>query len=544
MIINRESILIKLFILTLFIFYYLVLPALHPLWVPDETHIAEISREMIVSRNWLEPHFLGAPFADKRIAGFWINALGQLLFGHTLFAVRFSSVLCIVLSVILFYRLALRMWNDRYTAMMACVIFLTSVLVYQRSSHASLEPMLTFCLVATMSGCWMTMYGATPLKRYLAWGVVAGACSLGWLAGGAVAVIVPLLSLLPWCWHQRRLRMLSIFAVLILFIMSVMWKMMGGIEPSSLWTDNYTANDTTAYPVSFWNGIFLILCGSLPWAALLPGACCAAWRARDQHTGDFYLLSWVTAPLLYFALMRGGAHMLSLYAPLALLVARYAVRLSSCAPGILRVNGWINLILGLLLACAAGFYLFPLSLNDKAVYGVLEVGKVMLIITALLGWSMTGAIALLPSPRGWVVAAFCPLALALIAEPSVPEGMAYAVQPHKFISQVGASLRQSRFILTDDVSLASGLAWELQRSNIILYGDSGVAEPDSTREAAVSRVSPDAFPRWLTAHRYQGNITVLLRTSHAQAGSSVPLPEPDTRFQVGHQVAYFYKKTL
>lgn len=542
MVTKGESLFVTLIILILFVIYYLVIPAQHPLWGAGELQLAEIGREMRNSHDWRTAHFLGTALTSPHIAGFWLNALGQMIFGHTVFAVRFSSVLCVVLSAVLIYRLGRRMWGDRYTSMMASVIFLTSLLVYQRSSVASLDPMMSLWLVLSMSACWGVMEGGTVRKRVLSWGLIALATAAGWLTGGTLSVMVPLLSLLPWCAYQRRLRALVLIMLLVALTLGGLGYLTGGMHQPGVWGAARTEKGDSLFPSAVWKTGLLLLCGSLPWAALLPGACCAAWQKRRQHTCDVYLLSWLAGTVLANLCLQATVtpSLLACFAPMALMVARYAVRLSRHAAWPLQINAWINIVLGLVCAGAVGVFLFPTMHSEVTLYGVREAGKVMLLVTALLGWCMTGAIALLPSSPGWGAAAFCPLALALIAQPAMPDGVTYAMRPHAFISEIRVSLIHSRFILTDNTTMAAGLAWELQRADILWYGDPG-NNTLPAGEAPLRPVSAGDFPRWLSERRHLGNVTVILSAMPAPPGSlRDSLPEPDSRLQMRGQVAYFY----
>ena len=95
-----------------FIAFYLLPLGTHGLWIPDETRYAQIGQQILIDGNWVTPHFMDIRYFEKPIAGYWMIAIGQAIFGENLFGVRIASAIATGLSVMLAYLVARRLWND------------------------------------------------------------------------------------------------------------------------------------------------------------------------------------------------------------------------------------------------------------------------------------------------------------------------------------------------------------------------------------------------------------------------------------------------
>lgn len=540
-------------LLVLFSLYYLIPLEFRHLWQPDETRYAEISREMLASGNWVVPHFFDLRYFEKPVAGYWINNLSQLIFGHNNFAVRFGSVFSITLTALMVYGLTLRIWRDKTTALMAGVIFLTSLLVYGIGSYAVLDPMITLWLAAAMYCYWLAVNASTTGRKVSAWLLMGLACGMGFMTKGFLALAVPIVAILPWAIQQKRFKELLTFGPLAVagaVIISAPWAIaIAQREPDFwhyfFWVEHIQrfAEDNAQHKAPFWYYLPVLLSGCLPWIGLLPGALSNGWRDRRENAGSLYLLSWVVMPLLFFSIAKGKlpTYILPCFAPLAALMARQAMQAVKTTGKPLLINGWINLVFGLFCVITIVCFLAPWGLLKHALYGYHEVLKVVLAGGAFLLWGLSGFLTLKAPTERWSWAAVCPLGLALVMGNVIPDQVIDSKQPQPFIHGMKDEIGNSRLVLANGPAIASVLAWELRRSDILLYQQRGEVQYGlSYPDAKDKFVSEADFPQWLEKHRHQGRITLVLLLSRTQENSDMGLPKADFVHRQGRLVMYQY----
>ncbi|MCQ4105004.1 lipid IV(A) 4-amino-4-deoxy-L-arabinosyltransferase [Erwinia persicina] len=539
----------------LYVLYYLIPLEFRSLWQPDEVRYAEISREMLLSGNWVVPHFLDLRYFEKPIAGYWINNISQWLFGHNNFAVRFGSVFSVSLSALLIGWLAMRLWRDRATAVLSAVIFLTCMLVYSIGTYAVLDPMITLWLTAAMCSFWLVGEGGSSRKKVTGWLLLGLACGMGFLTKGFLALAVPVVAIVPWMIWQRRFKELMLFGPLALVsavAISLPWSVSIARQEPDFWRYFFWvehiqrfAESNAQHKAPFWYYVPVLIAGTLPWLGLLPGALWKAWRERQGAQGAMYLLGWVVMPLVFFSMAKGKlpTYILPCFAPLAMLLAHYAMALASSGRRVFKLNGAINLLVGTVLLLAMLLVMAPWGLAKHPVYAHHELIKVLLGSTAFLFWALVGAASLVGDAKHWRLAALCPLGLALVVGAAIPDKVMNSKQPQPFITDISHELQQSRFVLANNTGMASALGWSLKRSDIRMLDQPGELEYGLGYANGADRlVTTSDFASWLRQHRRQGNVSLVMKLSGEDRQIDAGIPAPDRIVQRGRMLLYFYRQ--
>ncbi|NAT77284.1 lipid IV(A) 4-amino-4-deoxy-L-arabinosyltransferase [Dickeya dadantii] len=515
--------------LVLLLLYYFIPLNGRLLWQPDETRYAEISREMLAGGNWIAPHFLGIRYFEKPIAGYWMNNIGQWLLGDNNAGVRAGAVFSILLTAALIYWLTQRLWQQRRTSLLAAAIYLSCLLVYGIGTYAVLDPIVTLWLAAAMCSFWGAAQAATrgsKIGGYLLLGVV---CGMGFMTKGFLALAVPVIAVLPWVALERRWKEVLLYgplAIVSAVAVSLPWALAVARQQPDFWhyffwvehIQRFADSANAQHKAPFWYYLPVLIAGVLPWLALLPSSLLQGWRERRQESGAFYLLGWVVMPFLFFSIAKGKlpTYILPCFAPLAILMARRATTLLN--PRLLTINGWINLAFGLLCALIVVLVLAPWGLSHRPLYQPQETVKVALGVVAFLFWGLVGWWTLRHAAARWHWAAVCPLGIALLIGMAIPQRVMESKHPQWFLRapEVESRLSQSRYILANSVGVASAVAWEQKRGDILMYDNQGELEYGLSYPDSASRMVPaDAFADWLATHRREGNVSLVLIFSSA-----------------------------
>ncbi len=520
-----------------YIVLYIIPLNLRPLWIPDETRYAEISREMIASGNWIVPHLLGLRYFEKPIAGYWFNAIAQLLFGHTDFAVRFAQAGFTGLSALLIFWFAHRLWDSERKAVAAVLIYLSSLLVVSVGTYAVLDAMLTFWMNLAMVTFYLAAVTTTQRGRILAYAALGLACGLGFLTKGFIALAIPVIVAVPYMLYQRRFLELIQYgpiAIVVAAALSLPWSLrINALDPDYwhyfFWIQHIKrfASQHAQHMEPFWYYLPILAVGMLPWIGLVPAALRRGWRAAGQRRDYLYLLAWVVLPVAFFSIAKGKlpTYILPCFAPLAMLTAAGAIdRLNDPDSGpAFRINGLINLLFGM--GCAVTL----LILSQLAVPGhrpLFQPGQTLaltLAVAIFLSWGLIGLVQLARPTRQWLLAALCLCPLMYLLPFALPLSVVNSKMPRVFIAAHRATLAQAGTILSNDVGVAAAIAWALKRTHIDMFANKGELGYGLGYADARSRfVARADFPQWLARTRRRGSVVLFLRNRSAAYIKGLP----------------------
>ncbi|RON54292.1 lipid IV(A) 4-amino-4-deoxy-L-arabinosyltransferase [Pseudomonas frederiksbergensis] len=537
-------------LLVVMLLAYLLPLGTHGLWIPDETRYAQISQDMLLSDNWVSPHFMGLRYFEKPVAGYWMIALGQALFGENLFGVRFASALSTGLSVLLCFLIARRLWNDPRKSFACALLYMSFTVVAGQAGYANLDPQFTFWVNLSLVALWFALDSKSTGQRLLSWAALGLACGMGFMTKGFLAWLLPVLIALPWMLWQKRWRELLVYgplAVIVAIAVSLPWALAVHAQEPDYWRFFFWhehirrfAGDDAQHDAPWWFYLPLLVAFSLPWAVLLPTALKQAWHTRRQASIAFLLL-WLLMPLVFFSLSNGKlpTYILPCLLPLALLLGNaVADRLQLEQGRALGLNGLLNLVLGLTVLLALVYLQLKKPLYE------LELHNLVLVFIALIGWIMANLLQAFRPLQCWAAPAFGSLLFIGLIPAGLPNSVVSNKTPDQFILEHAQELSQTSQLMSNDLGAASALAWRLQRPQVALYNTVGELKYGlDFPEARDRRITLDKVQQWMRDARKQGSVGVVMRVKGDEELQEVDLlPKEGKRYEQGNLVILIIPK--
>ncbi|WP_426196897.1 lipid IV(A) 4-amino-4-deoxy-L-arabinosyltransferase [Pseudomonas sp. NFXW11] len=534
-----------LFLLLAFGLFYLLPLTAHGLWIPDETRYAQISQEMLLRGDWVAPHFMGIRYFEKPIAGYWMIAIGQALFGDNLFGVRIASAVSTGLSVLLAYLITQRMWGERSKSLAAALLYMSFGLIAGQAGYSNLDPQFTLWVNLSLVALWFALDSRSTRGRLLSWAALGAACGMGFMTKGFLAWLLPVLIALPYMLWQRRFGELlryGLVAVLVAIGISLPWVLSIHAHETDFWRFFFWhehirrfAAENAQHTRPWWFYLPLLVASSLPWAALLPGTLIQAWKDKRQPASGFLLL-WLVLPLVFFSLSRGKlpTYIMPCLLPLAVLMGNALIeRIKAAKTREIRLNSLLNLLLGVGALVALVVIQFT-----RPVYGHTEMLSLSLVFIMLMGWIIANLLPLSKPLHYWAAPALGIWLLVALLPAGMPALIVHDKMPDQFIKEHLEELKQAKTLLSNDLGAASALAWRLQRPEVSLYNTEGelkygLAYPDSVQR----KVDMSTISQWMTDARKQGPVGVVMRVKDVVENQEVALlPPGGKRYEEGNML--------
>lgn len=535
-----------------FILFYLLPLMTHGLWIPDETRYGQISQEMLLSGNWVAPHFMGIRYFEKPIAGYWMIAIGQAIFGDNLFGVRIASAVSTGVSVWLAYLLARRLWNNPRISAACALLYMSFGLIAGQAGYANLDPQFTLWVNLSLVAVWFAIDSTTAKARLGSWALLGAACGMGLMTKGFLALLLPVLIALPYMIWQRRFGELlryGLVAVLVAALVSVPWALAVHVREPDFWRfffwhehiRRFAAGDDAQHARPWWFYLPLLFAATLPWAVLLPSTLIRTWREKREAKTAFLAL-WFVLPLAFFSLSSGKlpTYIMPCLFPLALLMGHTVVKwLEQRHTRALRLNGVINTVLASV-ALIALIYLQA----TKEVYENTEMFSLSLVFIVLIGWIIANALQIMRPLTMWAMPALGIGLLVALLPAAMPAQIVDSKMPDQFIAQHQQALSETSSLLSNDLGAASALAWRLKRPQVDLFNTVGELKYGLEDPAMAARkVGMDDVAQWMTEARKKGSVGVVMRVNSTQEAQEIELlPADGTHYQRGNLQIYIFAK--
>ena len=536
---------LPLLLLAFGVFYLLPL-ATHGLWIPDETRYAQISQEMLLTGKWASPHFMGIRYFEKPAAGYWMIALGQAIFGQNLFGVRFASALSTGLSILLVYLVSRRLWNDPQKSLVSTVLYMSFVSVAALGGYANLDPQFTFWVNLTGVALWFCFDSTSRNGRLGSWALLGFACGMGFMTKGFLAWLLPVLIALPYAIWQKRFRELlgyGLVAVVVAIAVSLPWALAVHLQEPDYWNFFFWhehiqrfAGEDAQHAEPFWYYLPLLVAFSLPWVALLPSTLKQAWQEKRAAKTAFLLL-WLLMPLAFFSLAKGKlpSYIMPCLLPLALLMgSTLADKLAAGRGRVVRINGWLNLVIGVAALLALTWFQLKKPVYEHGQ----ETLSLVLVFVFLFGWIIANLLQASRPLRLWAAPVVGSWLLVALVPAALPHSVVYNKTPDQFIIDHLQELSQTSALLSNDLGAASALAWRVKRPDVTLYNTVGEVKYGlAFDDAAHHKVDTTQVRQWMSDARKHGAVGVVMRVKGGDEIAEVDLlPKDGKRYEQGNIV--------
>ena len=271
------------------IIIYIVGSITIPLMEIDSVQYANISREMLVHKNFLQIFDQGKDYLDKPPLLFWISSISMYLFGINDFAFRLPSILMAIVAIYSTYKFTL-LYYSKELALLASLILASSQAMFLITHDVRTDTMLMSWVIL---GIWQFAHW-TKFKNWSSLIVAFIAVAFGMMTKGPIALMVPIFSFVPHLLIHKNFKLLFRWEYLIglLIIIVLLIPMdLGLYQQFDLHPEKemYGRTGTSGLRFFYWTQSFGRITGE------------SVWHENDHFTFLFENLLWGFLPwTVYF----------------------------------------------------------------------------------------------------------------------------------------------------------------------------------------------------------------------------------------------------
>ena len=295
---------------------------LSPLFDPGEGAIAEASLAMATSGAYAIPHYDGEPHIHGPILVHWAQAAAMHFLGVHEWVVRLPSGIAAALWILLLFLFARRAL-DAAAAFAAPVFLLGAVQVSTMARAATADAFLSLFITGALLAWWR--YFESHQRGWLL--VAYAAMALGFLAGGLIAVLIPVGTVALFAWttgnFRATLRASVSWAGIAIFAAVAMPWQLYALSQQGMTLFAPGMGETAERSGSILSFLPVLLLGLLPFTAVLIHTLRFTQIDRRLPLARFCMV-WFVATVVLVMLLPAQApgDIVHAYPALALLMAR------------------------------------------------------------------------------------------------------------------------------------------------------------------------------------------------------------------------------
>ncbi len=160
----------------------------------SEARYAEISREIVISGDYVHPRLLEIQHYHKPPLTYYITAAGYQIFGINEFGARFFLQVSLILQLLLVYKIAQRLFKNEKIAFSSAVIYLSFPIVLIATRNLTTDAYLVTIILGCIYAYLEYKARNKPGFLYLCYFLLG----LGFLNKGPVILLPVLVFTIPW----------------------------------------------------------------------------------------------------------------------------------------------------------------------------------------------------------------------------------------------------------------------------------------------------------------------------------------------------------